>query len=1184
MTLKAVEISGFKSFADKTALYFDQGITGIVGPNGSGKSNLAEAIRWVIGEQSAKSLRGSKMQDIIFAGSDQRPALNVATVSLQFDNHDRRLSIAQDEVAIRRRLFRNGDSEFWLNNQKVRLKDISSLFIAAGLGKNSLAIISQGQVEAVFNSKPEQRRYIIEGPAGVANFKHKKAEAQQQLEQTDANLKRVADIVQELTRQVEPLKAQAQQAQEYQTQKQQYDYWQQLTLAFEIQQLADQKQTALTTAKQLQTQLAYLESQLTRTQQQVAANQQQDQQLTTAIDHYQTQLTSLSRQLEVLKGKQALAAQQSDFNVTNQSAFTAQLTKLQDQSQTLQQTQRQQQEQVASIQQRVHQLQQQIKNLQADFSADPEEMSRKIEQTQQQYLTLLQQQTSLHNQKIYLQRQLQQSQAESDQLQKQMQEQQQTQQQTQQELADLTNEQQTAQQDQEQLQQQIQQQQKMVQQDQEQLSRQQQAADKVVQRWQQTQAEQRSLQRIVQQHQGYYQGVRAVLKAQLPGVVGVVAELIQVPEQFQIALQSAAATQLQSIVTQTQADARQAIDYLRQHHAGRATFLPRNVIQARKIAPRDVAALQQKAGYLGIASDLIQITDGLQNINENLFGSLLVVQTLETAIAISNLIHHRWRVVTLQGDLINPGGSMTGGQVKVTNELLSQKTRLHKLTRTMEQLQQQVHQQKASVQKAQGALEQKHHQLQTLDDQVQQQKQIAQKLDNQLQVKQHQKQTQQQQLQALSFQQQRFGKQIQANQAQLQDSTKQKAAIERQLTAKKQLLTQQKTLLDDFDQQKQNYEQQLQTLQTQLAVATNELNNQQQLLRATQQDTKANQQQIADLKQRLAQLQTATQDLHATHQDVDQRMAKITSQIKTAQEQLAEQQKLRKQIQVKAPTLEEKYQQLFKQQKKLAAAQEDNAVTLANYKNQMQRRLQELETIYQMSFEVATAQLAATQFEPQHAQTQLKQLQQQLTEIGSVNLNAIEEYEQVKDRYEFLQKQQADLITARQQLQTTMQEMDHEVAIRFEQMFTQVAAAFEVIFPKMFGGGKAQLVLTQPDDLLTTGIEIVAQPPGKKLQQLSLLSGGERALTVITLLFAIIKVQPVPFCVLDEVEASLDEANVTRFASYLNKYDTKTQFIVITHRRGTMMRTQRLYGITMQESGVSTVVSIKLPLTNQEVS
>lgn len=1183
MTLKAVEISGFKSFADKTALYFDQGITGIVGPNGSGKSNLAEAIRWVIGEQSAKSLRGSKMQDIIFAGSDQRAALNVAAVSLQFDNHDRRLPIAQDEVEIRRRLFRNGDSEFWLNNQKVRLKDISALFIAAGLGRNSLAIISQGQVEAVFNSKPTQRRYIIEGPAGVANFKHKKAEAQQQLEQTDANLKRVADIVQELTRQVEPLKAQAQKAQEYQTQKQQYDYWQQLTLAFEIQKLSDQKQTALTKSKQLQTQLADLESQLTCTQQQVAANQQQDQQLTTAIDHYQTQLTSFSRQLEVLKGKQALAAQQSDFNVTNQSAFTAQLTKLQDQSQTLHQTQRQQQEQVASIQQRVHQLQQHIKSLQADFSADPDEMSRKIEQTQQQYLTLLQQQTSLHNQKIYLQRQLHQSQAESDQLQKQIQEQQQTQQQTQQVLVDLTNEQQAAQQ-QEQLQQQIRQQQKTVQQGQEQLSRQQQAADKVVQRLQQAQAEQHSLQRIVQQHQGYYQGVRAVLKNQLPGVVGVVAELIQVPEQFQIALQSAAATQLQSIVTQTQVDARQAIDYLRQHHAGRATFLPRNVIRARKIAPRDVAALQQNAGYLGIASDLIQITDGLQNISENLFGSLLVVQTLEAAIAISNLIHHRWRVVTLQGDLINPGGSMTGGQVKVTNELLSQKTRLHKLTRTMEQLQQQVQQHKAIVQKAQVALEQKHHQLHTLDDQVQQKKQIAQKLDNQLQVKQHQKQTQQQQLQALSFQQQRFRKQIQANQDQLQESTKQKAVIERQLTAKKQLLTQQKMLLDDFDKQKQNYEQQLQMLQTQLAVATNELNNQQQLLCATQQETQANQQQIADLKQRLAQLQTATQDLHATHQYVDQQISKITSQIKTAQDQLAAQQKLRKQIQVKAPTLEEKYQHLFKQQKKLAAAQEDNAVTLANYKNQMQRRLQELETTYQMSFEVAAAQLAAIQFEPQHAQTKLKHLQQQLTEIGSVNLNAIEEYEQVKDRYEFLQKQQADLITARQQLQTTMQEMDHEVATRFEQMFTQVAAAFEVIFPKMFGGGKAQLVLTQSDDLLTTGIEIVAQPPGKKFQQLSLLSGGERALTVITLLFAIIKVQPVPFCVLDEVEASLDEANVTRFASYLNKYDTKTQFIVITHRRGTMMRTQRLYGITMQEFGVSTVVSIKLPLTNQEVS
>ncbi|UQS83471.1 chromosome segregation protein SMC [Bombilactobacillus thymidiniphilus] len=1177
MVLKSLQINGFKSFADKTTIDFGTGITGVIGPNGSGKSNLTEAVRWVMGEQSVKSLRGERMQDIIFAGSDTRPPLSRAEVTLTFDNKKRDLNWDHDEVTVQRRLFRDGESEFLINGRKLRLKDVANLFLDAGLGRHSLTIISQGNVEAIFGNKPEARRFLIEEPAGVAGFKLKKQQAQQQLAQTDDNLQRVCDIVQELANRVEPLKEQASIARDYQEQKSLFDQLEQKILATEITQLADQQQTLQEQKQSIQRQLVTVAQQVTDSNQQVTQNREQIAALTAELDDKQQQSAQLSQQLEVLRRQKAVNAERFDFTDNSKEQLQKDIATLQQAQTTLQANNQKHTAKSAQLKKQIKDLKQQVTLLQGKLTADPQTIAQTIEQLRQQNITTIKQQSVATNQAQYQAQQLKDLTAQLDQLRQQLA----TFKQDQVELTQQENAWRQKYQDQKEKLTKAQttlttNNQQLIQL-QQQLEQTQTTYYEKLRRYQNKQAELQSLKRVIKQHQGFYQGVRSVLNAQpqLTGVVGVLAELIDVPKIYQTAIQSAASAQLQAIVTQNQAAARDAIAFLRQQKAGRATFLPRDIIKSRQLSKQQYAAIANQDYFVGLASDLISSKLDIRNIIENIFGSLIVVKDIDAAIAASNVLHQRFKIVTLQGDLINPGGSLTGGQNKNQTELLGQKTRYKTLQEQLKQFQQLLVQTESrikdyqeQVQNLTQVVEQKQVNIQSLLQKAQEIK-SAREVEQQRQlVKQQQVQELKDKLLTVQKEQTNCNQQLQVTR---QNITKLTLRIDQQ----KQQLSQKQDSLQDFDQQKAQITEQLQAQKTQLALAENNLQNQVIVLQQSETQLQDNHKQSAEKQAVLTELVKNQGTLHDSVAATTTKIKQIEQQLSTLKEQLPSLRQSRQQKQEQAQEIEPVAQRLFSLQKKWSDEQEQNAVQLAQISTKIKQRLQTLEQDYHLSIEVAVQQLPDN-WDLAAAQRKAQMLQQGLQELGSVNLAAIEEYDEVKERYEFLTDQRADLLTARKQLSATMKEMDQEVIQRFKAMFDQVAVAFGDVFPQMFGGGHAKLALTDPADLLNTGIEIIAQPPGKRLQRLSLLSGGEKALTAITLLFALLKVKPVPFCILDEVEASLDDANVERFATFLNQYDAQTQFIVITHRKGTMMQVNQLYGISMQESGVSTVLALDL--------
>ncbi|UQS81605.1 chromosome segregation protein SMC [Bombilactobacillus folatiphilus] len=1175
MVLKTLQLKGFKSFANKTTIHFDGGITGIIGPNGSGKSNLTEAIRWVMGEQSPKSLRGDNMQDVIFGGSDARPPLNQAEVVLQFDNRDRQLKYDHDEVQITRRLFRTGESDFLINNHKVRLKDIVSLFLDSGLGKHSMAIISQGNVEAIFNSKPKDRRFIIEQPAGVAGFKEKKKQAQQQLEQTDDNLKRVSDIVHELARQVEPLKEQASIAHDYQEQKGQFEQIDQHILAVEIEQLNRKKVQGRQKKQEIQQQLQSVEQKLQDANQQVRQNHQDSQQITEQIDQGQTQLTTLSSQLEIAKGQQAVKVERSTNQDEHERNLRQQQSKLQFQLATQTQKINRQIQQVHDLDLRLQQVQSALTEQQQSLKQNSPDAAVSLADLQEQRVRLLQEhsvaQSQLDDQQqqlLKLHQQLPRANSELIQQQKLCQKVQQQQVQCQK----LLTEQQTKGCHQRDILQQLQTKQQQLQ-----TSLQQAQHDyyQQLRLVQQNQANLKSLQHLISQHQGFYKGVRAVLNADLSGIIGAVAELIQVPQQYQTALQSASGAQLQSIVTTDQQAARMAIQYLRQHHQGRATFLPQTVMQSRKLTPQQLAPLIEDPAFLGLASELIQIDSKLQNIADNLFGNLLVFQDLPTAIAAGNRLSHRYRIVTLAGDVMNPGGSMTGGQNHGGSDVLGQnaqvkhlKEQLQNSQTQLDHLQQRIQQLEQQKQQNQVAVTAQNDHMQALVQEVQQQQSQVQLQKQKVELQ----TTNLDQLQRKYLELQQQEEQVTQTRKQLQQNCQQ---LTQHLTDLQRQIQQQQTFRTDYDAQKTKIEQRIQSLSTELALAKNNCQNQQQQLQQLQNQHRARQTELDQVNQELDHLSSAQNNFTKEEQTLKASIDDLMAQLTVLQQRLPQLQTKRQQLQQEAQNLEPVASRLFALQRDWLDQQEQVVVQLSDLNTQLKQCLERLEQEYHLSFEAAMQQLPDN-FQLTVAQDQAHLLQKGLSELGPVNLASITEYDQVKDRYTFLTQQRDDLVTARTQLQATMSEMDQEVSTRFSEMFTKVAQAFVDIFPTIFGGGHAKLVLTEPDNLLESGIEIIAQPPGKKLQRMSLLSGGERALTAITLLFAILQVKPVPFCVLDEVEASLDDVNVARFADFLQAYDQKTQFIIITHRKGTMLRVERLYGVTMQESGISKILTVDL--------
>ncbi|MEQ7070128.1 chromosome segregation protein SMC [Enterococcus avium] len=1179
MYLKRIEIAGFKSFADRTKIEFEEGVTAVIGPNGSGKSNITEAIRWVLGEQSAKSLRGGKMPDIIFAGSESRKQLNIAEVTVVLDNTDNYLPLGFSEVSVTRRYRRTGESDFFINKKACRLKDIQDLFMDSGLGKESFSIISQGKVEAIFASKPEDRRGIFEEAAGVLKYKQRKRKAEQKLFETEDNLSRVQDIIYELEDQLTPLAAQSEAAKEFLALKKELTATDVSLTVAKIKQTRDSWESAKTDFEELSKTVEEKSRFIQQTEQQLGTLREKRGSLDEQLETGQQQLLHLSEALKQAEGQKALLSERSK-NTQKTSAeyretLNEQRKKKADAQANLQEVQAQQalkQTEKIALEEKI----QQLTNEAEKYKKSPKELLEDLRGT---YVELMQESANVSNELKYLERQYTQETAKNqqsvtrfealrDQLEELTEQQSAAQSKTKTLEAQLTEEQENYRR--------LAEEKNVAQQ---QLQKEQQLMYDMMSQVQQARARQKSLQEIQENYSGFYQGVRSVLqhKEQLSGIVGAVAELIEVPEKYTLAIETALGASAQHIIVENEKDARQGITFLKKQRSGRGTFLPLTTIKPRSLGAHHYQAIKDVDGFLGIASELVSFSENVAPVMQNLLGAIVIARDLDSANLLARQLRYQVRIVSLDGDVMNAGGSMTGGATKQGNRgnLFNQGHELAEWTKRYEEINQALQAKEAFVRDLQAKIADQTESLETLRTQGEQTRlayQEAQSSEERVATE----------LTRLQKEQSLFSYEAKELESFLNDYQVQKETLEfKQVELKTQQdkinqeIQQLNEESDQLEEKRAGINAELSRLQADYAVLDERLLYLERQALGFEEQINELTNQIVNLENQLLALSSDSSDHEESEESLTQRLTELATAREHLQEQLAVWKEMRQSLQQQVDQADSELTEANREQKQLLARQSQADVKKNRYELKLDNALVYLQEEYSLTFEGAEAQ-ADPEIDQQVAQTEVSRLKQAIEKLGPVNLNAIEQYQQVEERYDFLTTQRDDLLSAKEQLFETMDEMDDEVKTRFFTTFQAIREKFNVVFPNMFGGGRAELVLTDPDDLLNTGIEIEAQPPGKKMQSLSLLSGGERALTAIALLFSIIQVRPVPFCVLDEVEAALDEANVARFGRYLSAFQNDTQFIVVTHRKGTMEAADVLYGVTMQESGVSKIISVRL--------
>ncbi len=1185
MFLKRLDIIGFKSFADRVSIEFVPGVTAVVGPNGSGKSNITDAIRWVLGEQSAKSLRGTKMEDIIFAGSDSRKPLNIAEVTLTLDNEDQFLPLDYQEVSITRRVYRSGESEFFINKQPCRLKDIVDLFMDSGLGKEAFSIIGQGRVEEILSSKPEERRTIFEEAAGVLKYKIRKKKAEHKLVETQENLHRVNDILHELENQLEPLKIQASIAKDYLEKRDELEKFEVALTAYEIEELHKQWTALHEQFTQHQNQEMELSTTLQKEEAHIEQLRDQITALDESIDGLQQVLLVVSEELEKLEGRKEVLKERKKNAAQYKKQLEETIISLSEKKERLLSTFQQENKQLAHLRKEIASIQAELKEKQASLSSYDVNVEEKIEQLKSDYIELVHEQASLKNERSHLHTLLEKLQtkqitlAEANQKyldeRKRIKEQYATLEDKRKQIERTLHDHETL------LQEKIAQLTGMKQD----LEKKEAMLYQAYQYLQQTKSRKEMLEEMQQDYAGFFQGVKEILKAreQFPGIHGAVVELIQVPSEYETALEIALGGAMQHIVVTNEEVARAAIHYLKKHAYGRATFLPMNVIQPKAITAEQLSLIQNHPAFVGVASELITYDPMYRAVISNLLGNVIVTTDLKGANELARLLHYRYRLVTLDGDVVNPGGAMTGGGVaKKANSLLSRNreleamvAKLHEMEEKTKQLERYVQTKKKEAQREEEAIfelrqqtEQWRLTLQEVKSELREVELQEKNMNERLALYDHEKAHDEQEAKEIT-------EKITVIEQQLRDLERKLTEIDEHI----QILTVQK-------QDEQNSKEALQAAITEQKIA---LAEKQQLLKNVQE--KVERLELEQLETE-KQLQTAKEDLSALIAEMDSndsgeeqleqlRQKKMQDKNETI-ELIASRREQRLQYQEKLENFERELKEKKRQYKQLVDIVKDEEVKLNRLDVELENLLSRLREEYMLTFEAAKEKYPLD-IDVNEARKKVKLIKRAIEELGTVNLGAIDEYERVSERYQFLTEQKSDLQQAKDTLYQVIDEMDQEMKKRFLTTFQQIRSHFGEVFKQLFGGGRADLQLTDPNDLLNTGIDIVAQPPGKKLQNLSLLSGGERALTAIALLFSILKVRPVPFCVLDEVEAALDEANVHRYAQYLKQFSNQTQFIVITHRKGTMEEADVLYGVTMQESGVSKLVSVRLEESKQLV-
>ncbi len=1186
MFLKRLETVGFKSFAERVTVDFVPGVTAVVGPNGSGKSNITDAIRWVLGEQSAKSLRGGKMQDVIFSGSDSRNALNFAEVSLVLDNEDHALPIDYQEVSVTRRVYRSGESEFYINKQTCRLKDIIDLFMDSGLGREAFSIISQGKVEEILSSKAEERRSIFEEAAGVLKYKQRKQKAEYKLAETQENLHRVEDIIYEIENQLEPLKEQASVAKDYLEKKEELEHHEVSLLVAEIESLHGQWESLKEELQKQKDQEVQLNTKIQNEEAKVEDERGHIQALDDSIEELQESLLVLTQELENLEGKKELLSERNKHYAQNRSKLEEDLEQQRVRKTELEEQHNQESSRLSENEQTRNETNEKLKEIKQKLEASQENNEEKIEELKSEYIEQLNSQAAKRNEKQSVGQQLEQIELKKTRLQDKFKNLLEERTGLHEQKTTIETEVQNAIEERQELEQQLQRINTELEHEEEDFQEQQSKLYQGYQHLEKLKSKKEMLEDMKEDFAGFFHGVKAVLKARengnLEGVHGAIAELIDIPSEYVTGIETALGAQAQHVVMDNESQARGAINWLKKTNNGRATFLPLPSIQSKFIPQDRLSVAKKHEGFVGVAADLIEFDTSYEKVIRHLLGNIIITKTLKDANDIANSTGRRFRIVTLEGDVVNPGGSMTGGAQKNNKQsVFTREKELQELQTKLQDFETRTEQYEQRVKKLKEEIQEKQQKRSELQEKVEHARYKEQESKGRLREVELQKKNANEHLQLYDQDKAQYDE----DQKQLQEKSQ---SLKEELESVEQSLQSIQSSIDELSAQQhsqktsqEHLQQELNALQVKLAEQDAQVQNQ-------KEKTKNVQEQLDTLNASISRYEEDLQNLDDINnstespEELDAQIEEKRKQKESNTELIRARRENRSQRSQSIEDIEHELKEIKRQHHSLTQEIQDKEVKANRLDVELENRLEQLRAEYMLTFEKARATYPKTE-DMEEAQKRVKLIKRAIEDLGNVNIGAIEEYDRIQERHSFLTDQQNDLLEAKSTLFDVISEMDGEMQRRFEHTFSQIREEFTVVFKELFGGGNADLRMTDPNNILETGIDIVAQPPGKKLQHLGLLSGGERALTAIALLFAILRVRPVPFCVLDEVEAALDEANVNRFAQFLKEFSKDTQFIVITHRKGTMEEADVLYGVTMQESGVSKLVSVRLEETKELV-
>lgn len=1183
MRLKKVEIQGFKSFADKTTIEIMDGITAIVGPNGSGKSNIADAIRWVLGEQSVKNLRGNKMEDVIFSGTSKRKPLGFTEVTIVFDNKDGKIPLEYTEIEITRRMFRSGESEYYINKNECRLKDIRELFMDTGIGKDGYSIIGQGRIDEILSNKPEDRRHIFEEAAGIVKYKTKKEEAERKLEKTEANLLRIKDIIFELTNRLRNLEVEAKKASIF---NELYNRLKKLEINIflknikeienQIKEINEEKnklenelQIKLNERLEIESKFNELKERIEELEILIEQSRSNNLYLTRELENYENQLKLLDEKEKYLKKDLERLNNEKDFIITK-------IEKLEKQSEEIQKeiakTEKEYEAIIAKYNEKSGELkdyQEKLKEIEKNIDDEKnymiklyndcsdkrselnsivsfnENIEKRIDQLKKEIeLMEVRKKTDIENLNGYINK-------END---------------IKLEISNLTKKLNK-----------LKDEEKEYNSSLEKINN---SISNINIDLQSKLSNLKMLENIENDYDGYFKGVKSVLRLKkenpyiCKGIVGIIADLLKVDEKFEKAIEISLGSSIQNVVTETEDDAKRIIEYLRDNKLGRITCLPLNVIKGSTLEIRKDDKEEYK--IYGLGYELIEFDKRFDDIFKYLLGRTIIIENIDYGIKFARKYNHSYKIVTLLGEVLNPGGSITGGsfgdnvvsiisrrsqidrlkkeieeirknQYTLEHEKKHYTEKLNKLKREIADIQENIQKNQYKLLEVKNSIENTNNEIERLDKSIEKSDGEIETLNNELK----------------EYKNKIF------NLTQIIDK------LEKEISLNKEKI---KELTSSYNKRKEEIEDKSKEV-TDLRINLNSYENKLSLLNENKEkvysDKVESLNKLQEIENSLVNNKNSIEEIVINRKELMQSMEELKGKVNISKNELDNLVINRDEIMKNFYNEQDKLLELNKLINNLEKSINQFEIKLAKNTVQLDNYHKKIQEDYDLDYEDALKY--ETELEDmQKAIVETRRLKYEIKELGNVNLGAVEEYKNEKARLEFILKQQNDLIEAKDSLNKVIKDMEEKMKSQFLFNFNEINKNFKEIFKILFNGGHAELVIENEDDILQSGIEIIAQPPGKKLQSLSLLSGGEKSLTAVALLFAILKLKPSPFCILDEIDAALDEANINRYTNYLKNFDKDMQFVIITHRKTTMEIADVLYGVAMEEDGVSKIVSVKL--------